>query len=90
MASRAKRKRGSRQPATKQDVAIGMRIRIRRDELKISQERLGKALGVTFQQIQKYEKGVNRVSAVSLVEICHILDVDPNYLLGWQVKTLAR
>ena len=45
------------------DIAIGERIRARRNQIEMSQEDLGGALGVSFQQIQKYEKGVNRLSS---------------------------
>ena len=60
---------------TKADVDIGKLIRLRRTELKISQEDLGGKLGITFQQIQKYEKGVNRVGAARLQAIAIALDV---------------
>ena len=48
----------------------------------MSQEQLAKVLGVTFQQVQKYEKGMNRISGYRLSEICRFLKVDPNYLLA--------
>ena len=51
------------------DVHVGNRVRIRRLELGMSQEKLGDALGVTFQQVQKYEKGANRVSASRLQQV---------------------
>jgi transcriptional regulator with XRE-family HTH domain len=54
----------------------------------LTQQELGKALGVTFQQIQKYETGANRVSGSRLLEICQALDVDPNHLLGWHGKVV--
>ncbi|UNF40232.1 helix-turn-helix domain-containing protein [Bartonella krasnovii] len=57
------------------DILIGKRIRLRREMLKISQKELGHRLGVTFQQIQKYEKGINRVGAGRLQEIADILDI---------------
>lgn len=57
------------------DRHIGMRIRARRLEITMSQEKLAEAIGVTFQQIQKYEKGVNRVSASTLYRIAKTLDV---------------
>ena len=57
------------------DAYISARMRERRLALKMTQEDLGKALGVSFQQIQKYEKGVNRVSASRLYEICKVLNV---------------
>jgi transcriptional regulator with XRE-family HTH domain len=57
------------------DAYIGARMRERRRALGITQERLGELLGVTFQQVQKYEAGRNRVSAARLFEICEALDV---------------
>jgi transcriptional regulator with XRE-family HTH domain len=53
---------------------IGERIRLRRIQVGMSQEQVGKALGVTFQQIQKYEKGANRVSSRRLVKIAEVLE----------------
>ncbi|WP_246744189.1 helix-turn-helix domain-containing protein [Bartonella grahamii] len=57
------------------DLFIGKKIRLKRKMLKMSQTTLGQHLGVTFQQIQKYEKGLNRVSAGRLMEISDILNV---------------
>ncbi|WP_273760255.1 helix-turn-helix domain-containing protein [Bartonella sp. ML70XJBT.G] len=57
------------------DQFVGKKIRFRRNMLKISQKQLGHALGVSFQQIQKYEKGLNRVGAGRLKEIADILNV---------------
>ncbi len=57
------------------DLFVGKKIRFRRKMLKMSQKTLGHHLGVTFQQIQKYEKGLNRVSAGRLKEISDILEV---------------
>lgn len=57
------------------DIHVGSRVRLRRNLLGLSQERLAKALGLTFQQVQKYERGTNRVSASRLYEIGQILDV---------------
>lgn len=56
------------------DVHVGSRIRLRRNMLGISQEKLGESLGITFQQIQKYEKGTNRVGASRLQAIASILN----------------
>ncbi len=53
---------------------MGLNIRARRKELHISQTKLADAIGLTFQQIQKYERGFNRVSFSRLVEIAHALD----------------
>jgi transcriptional regulator with XRE-family HTH domain len=57
------------------DVHVGSRIRLRRTLLGMSQERLGEALGLTFQQVQKYERGANRVSASRLFDLARVLDV---------------
>ncbi|ASV86466.1 MULTISPECIES: helix-turn-helix domain-containing protein [Ochrobactrum] len=57
------------------DVHVGSRIRLRRNMLGLSQEKLGESLGITFQQIQKYEKGTNRVGASRLQAISSILTV---------------
>jgi transcriptional regulator with XRE-family HTH domain len=57
------------------DVQVGNRVRIRRMLIGMSQERLGDLLGLTFQQVQKYEKGVNRIGAGRLFEVARILNV---------------
>jgi transcriptional regulator with XRE-family HTH domain len=57
------------------DIHVGSRVRLRRTLLGMSQERLGDALGLTFQQVQKYERGVNRVGASRLFDISRVLDV---------------
>ena len=57
------------------DVAVGRRIRLHRMNAKLSQTELGNHIGVTFQQVQKYEKGVNRVGAGRLTQIAAILNV---------------
>ena len=57
------------------DVHVGSRIRLRRTLLGMSQVRLGEALGLTFQQVQKYETGVNRVSASRLFDLSRVLEV---------------
>ncbi|MBO9710699.1 MAG: helix-turn-helix domain-containing protein [Caulobacter sp.] len=56
------------------DVHVGARIRIRRKMIGVSQEQLAKHLGLTFQQVQKYERGANRVSASKLFQIAGLLD----------------
>ncbi len=61
------------------DHGIGLRIRTRRLELGVSQETLADMLGVTFQQVQKYEKGVNRVAASRLFELASVLDAPVSY-----------
>ena len=57
------------------DVHVGLQVRLRRKELKISQEKLAETLGLTFQQVQKYERGANRISASKLYEIARTLRV---------------
>lgn len=57
------------------DKYVGSRVRMRRLMLNMSQEKLGSALGLTFQQVQKYEKGTNRIGASRLQHIGHILQV---------------
>ncbi len=61
------------------DVYVGSRIRFRRRTLKISQEKLAESLGLTFQQVQKYERGANRVSASKLQEIASSLNTSVGY-----------
>ena len=61
--------------ATPVDAYIGARMRERRLALNMSQHELGRALGVSFQQIQKYERGRNRVSAARLFDICKVFNV---------------
>ncbi|GLQ05202.1 helix-turn-helix domain-containing protein [Sneathiella chinensis] len=61
------------------DVHVGSRVKLRRRLLGISQEKLGHELGLTFQQIQKYEKGTNRIGASRLFQLSQILDVPPSF-----------
>jgi transcriptional regulator with XRE-family HTH domain len=61
------------------DVHVGSRLRLRRNMLGLSQERLGESLGITFQQIQKYEKGTNRVGASRLQAIASILNTPVSF-----------
>lgn len=68
--------------ATPTDVKLGQRVRARRLEIGMSQERLAEALGLTFQQVQKYERGVNRIAVSRLLDIADALDVDPGDLLA--------
>ena len=85
LASRVKVKAGKR-GATAVDRAIGLRVRARRLERHISQNELGDQLGVSFQQIQKYEKGTNRIGSARLVDIARILEVDTSYFLADLIK----
>jgi transcriptional regulator with XRE-family HTH domain len=61
------------------DAQVGNRVRIRRMLIGMSQEKLGDLLGLTFQQVQKYEKGINRIGAGRLFEISRILDVPVDF-----------
>ncbi|SFJ60262.1 helix-turn-helix domain-containing protein [Aerobium aerolatum] len=61
------------------DIHVGSRIRLRRNMAGMSQEKLGESLGVTFQQVQKYEKGTNRVGASRLQAIASVLEVPVSY-----------
>ena len=72
------------------DLNVGARIRLRRKALGITQSQLADALGLTFQQVQKYERGVNRVSASVLVKIAQRLDSPVAYLLGEEGGGLAE
>ncbi len=61
------------------DVHVGARVRLRRTLLGMSQEKLGEALGLTFQQVQKYERGANRVGASRLYDLSRVLDVPVSF-----------
>lgn len=73
--------------AGKPDIELGKRIRLRRVEQKISQAELGAELGVSFQQVQKYEKGVNRVGASRLQQIATALDVPVTFFYDGDGKS---
>lgn len=62
------------------DKEVGVRVRMRRLALGMSQQRLAKDLGVSFQQVQKYEKGANRMGASRLQHVARILQVSVSYL----------
>jgi len=61
------------------DTHVGSRVRLRRTMMSMSQERLGEALGITFQQIQKYEKGTNRIGASRMQQISAALKVPVSF-----------
>ncbi|AKK20232.1 helix-turn-helix transcriptional regulator [Candidatus Liberibacter africanus] len=69
------------------DISVGKRIRLRRMVLGMSQGKLGDSLGITFQQVQKYEKGVNRVCASRLLHISEVLKSPVTFFLGIESKT---
>ena len=64
------------------DAHIGARLRERRRLLGLTQSQLGKSLGLTFQQIQKYENGSNRIPPARLYQLCKALEVDANYFFA--------
>jgi transcriptional regulator with XRE-family HTH domain len=70
----------------KPDIELGRRIRLRRLEQDVSQTELGDKVGVSFQQIQKYEKGVNRVGAARLQQIATALDVPVTFFFDGDGK----
>ena len=79
--SRAPRRPGRRKADRPNpvDVHVGSRVRLRRNMLGLSQEKLGEAIGLTFQQVQKYERGANRIGASRLLELSRVLDVPVSF-----------
>ncbi|MGY3582430.1 transcriptional regulator with XRE-family HTH domain [Bradyrhizobium sp. USDA 4341] len=73
------RKAHSPRSSDETDVYVGGRIRSRRLELELSQEVLGQRVGISFQQVQKYEKGLNRVGAGRIRQLAEVLEVSPAY-----------
>jgi transcriptional regulator with XRE-family HTH domain len=71
------------------DVHVGKRLRLRRTLLGMSQERLGEMLGLTFQQVQKYERGVNRIGSSRLFELGQILDVPISFFFDDLPETVT-
>jgi len=71
----------SERTANAVDAWLGQRVRARRVEVGMSQERLAELLGITFQQVQKYERGANRIAAARLFDICKVLAVPIEDLL---------
>jgi len=61
------------------DADVGCRLKQRREDLGMSQERLAELYGLSFQQVQKYERGLNRVGASRLFQLCDVLSVDPSF-----------
>lgn len=72
------------------DRIVGQRVRWRRRELKLTQEKLGELLDLTFQQVQKYEKGINRISAGRLFEVADVLSVPVSYFFEGAEEHLDR
>jgi len=69
------------------DKHVGKRVRMRRLMIKLTQEKLAAQLGLTFQQVQKYEKGVNRISASRLREMSHVLQVPVQFFFDGLPET---
>jgi transcriptional regulator with XRE-family HTH domain len=72
------------------DLHVGKRLRLRRTLFGLSQEQLGAELNITFQQVQKYERGANRISASRLWDMSQILDVPVNYFFDDMSETTMR
>jgi transcriptional regulator with XRE-family HTH domain len=80
--------RGSRRP-NPVDIHVGSRVRLRRMLLGMSQEKLGEHLGLTFQQVQKYEKGVNRIGASRLFDLAQVLGVPVQFFYDEAPQTVT-
>ncbi len=92
MNSKSNDGRGSRPKSEKPnpiDVHVGARVRLRRTLLGMSQEKLGEAIGLTFQQVQKYERGANRVGASRLYDLSRVLDVPVSYFFEEMAADVA-
>ncbi len=86
MVIQARKTKGTPDPV---DVHVGQRLRVRRSLLGLSQEKLAESIGLTFQQIQKYERGMNRISAGRLYQFSKILDVPIAYFYD-QLSSAAK
>lgn len=71
------------------DVHVGTRVRLRRTLLGMTQTGLGQAIGLTFQQVQKYERGVNRIGSSRLYDLARVLEVPVNFFFDEMPKELA-
>ncbi len=71
------------------DVHVGTRLRLRRTLLGMSQEKLGQAIGLTFQQVQKYERGANRIGASRLYDLSRVLEVPVSFFFEEMAPGLA-
>lgn len=72
------------------DVHVGSRVRLRRTLLGMSQEKLGQAIGLTFQQVQKYERGANRIGASRLFDLSRVLDVPVSFFFDDMPPEVAK
>ncbi len=86
MPPRAKSDTGRPDPV---DSHVGSRVRMRRTLLGMSQEKLGNAVGLTFQQIQKYERGLNRIGSSRLYQFCKVLDVPVSFFFDEMPEDMA-
>ncbi len=87
------RRKGTRQKLVRPrpvDVHVGSRVRLRRTMLGMSQEKLGKAISLTFQQIQKYERGTNRIGSSRLWELSKVLDVPISFFFDDMAPEVAE
>lgn len=75
--------------STAVDAYVGRRLKQRREDLSMSQERLAELLGISFQQVQKYERGLNRVGASRLFQLCGIMSVDSAFFFDGLAPTMA-
>lgn len=71
------------------DIHVGARVRLRRTLLGLSQEKLGEAIGLTFQQVQKYERGANRIGSSRLYDLARVLDVPVGFFFEDMPSTVA-
>ncbi|EPY03333.1 helix-turn-helix domain-containing protein [Magnetospirillum fulvum] len=72
------------------DIHVGARVRLRRTLLGMSQEKLGSAIGLTFQQVQKYERGANRIGASRLFDLSQVLDVPVSFFYDDMPEDMAQ
>ena len=82
-------------PPNPVDVYVGRRVRMRRIKINMSQEFLGEQIGVPFQQIQKYEKGANRIGASRIQQISKVLEVPASFFFdgapgGWEGESISQ
>jgi transcriptional regulator with XRE-family HTH domain len=77
-------------PANEMDLLVGRQLKARRKMLSISQKQIGEALGVSFQQVQKYEKGANRIGAGQLQVIAKLLNVGVPYFYADEANAAQR
>jgi transcriptional regulator with XRE-family HTH domain len=71
------------------DRLIGQRLRALRIQSGMSQQELGKEVNISFQQVQKYEKGTNRISVSRMLQFCDLLQTTPHDVMGWKQRTVA-